>query len=592
MSITIRLPSGERREIIQERILIGRGARCPICLPEAGHLQEEHARLRKIADRWIVESRGDWLIRVGDAPPTKYGWLKTGDVIRLSQVGPDLVFEPAHEDVVLAGLESPEEAVAWHQMPPPLPSRETASSATPPPLPHQTASRPSTPPIPARSVPARSALPTNPGHPGASRPIPPPLPDQPAPYRSAPPPLPAEQATRATPPPLPGQPSPTRRQPPPLPTQRSTTRSEVLPEDSGDGEGENHGHDDDPLPDRRRCDRERSGPESTGEVEPDEEDDEPGDDPDSPDRSWHTMVGTWVFGTLLLGFFGYVFILGPDKLPEFKQRMLGISCGLLAGLFAYFLTGEIKLRLPEVDGLIGEKSRATGGVGVFALVLLLWSSPFAPIGLAEKVDSIKTDTVAIRSDTQEIKQGVGELGRLGGLIKDPQTPSDFYHNARVQELSGRFAEAFADYDEYVTSNQIFVDPYLAYLQLLRIQQGNETAVDKFGSLRKRFPDNPAIEFVALRLLSGGRRLSALEEFATRHADFGPVIFDMADHFSNAVMSNRTGVDSERERDLLRAFIRSAVSGKFARFYIDKNLAAKLLDDARGRLERFFVVRDG
>jgi len=39
---------------------------------------------------------------------------------------------------------------------------------------------------------------------------------------------------------------------------------------------------------------------------------------------------TWVFGTLLLLFFVSVFTIGPDKLPEFKQRMLGISCGLLA----------------------------------------------------------------------------------------------------------------------------------------------------------------------------------------------------------------------------------------------------------------------
>ena len=217
MSITIRLPSGERRASSQERILIGRGARCPICIPDAGHLQDEHALLRKIADRWLVESRGNWLIRVGDAAPAKYGWLKTGDVIRLSQFGPDLVFEPAHEDVVLAGLESPEEAASWHPMPPPLPSRGRANSATPPPLPDQRTHRPSPPPIPAGSVPIRSESPTNPGQPGPPLPTPPPLPDQPAPNRPAPPPLPPRPANHLTPPPLPGQPAKVRPTPPPLP---------------------------------------------------------------------------------------------------------------------------------------------------------------------------------------------------------------------------------------------------------------------------------------------------------------------------------------------------------------------------------------
>ena len=170
-----------------------------------------------------------------------------------------------------------------------------------------------------------------------------------------------------------------------------------------------------------------------------------------------------------------------------------------------------------------------------------------------------------------------------GIDQDPRTPAEFYHNARVQELSGRFAQAFADYEKYVASNQSFVDPLLSYLQLLRSQQGNEAAVEMFASLRKRFPENLAIEFVSLRLLSGDRRLSGLEEFVTRHTDFLPAILDIADHFSSTKMPGRTSVDAEHERDQLRVFIRSVESGDFERFYLDKNLAAKLLDDARGRL---------
>ena len=97
-----------------------------------------------------------------------------------------------------------------------------------------------------------------------------------------------------------------------------------------------------------------------------------------PSRTWHTMLGTWVFGALLFAFFVGVFVLGPETLPDFKQRMLGISCGLLAGLFTYFLTGELVLHLPVVGNLVGAKSRATGGVGLFILVMFWWSSPHRP----------------------------------------------------------------------------------------------------------------------------------------------------------------------------------------------------------------------
>ena len=180
---------------------------------------------------------------------------------------------------------------------------------------------------------------------------------------------------------------------------------------------------DDKSPNERGEERQGSTPDSSKAIEQDltKQVNDSENHSESPDRAWHTMAGTWVFGSLLFIFFVLVFTIGPDKLPEFKQRMLGISSPLLAGFFTFFLTGEIKLRFPEMEGFIGEKSRATGGIGIFILVLLWWSSPLAPIGLAEAVDSIKTDTLAIRSDTKEIKEGVGELGRLGDRSRSANT---------------------------------------------------------------------------------------------------------------------------------------------------------------------------
>ena len=185
MTITIQLPTGERREFDQGSVLIGRGASCPIHLPEADHLREEHARLRKVADRWMVESRGDWAIQVGRSDPAKFGWLKPGDVIRLSQGGPELIFEPAHEDVVLASLEPLKETPPSRTMPPPLPPGR-ATSSQPPPLPGRNPTSVAPPPLP--SDPGRS-----------------------------PPPLPSATENSAAPPPLPGQLPSHRPIPPPLP---------------------------------------------------------------------------------------------------------------------------------------------------------------------------------------------------------------------------------------------------------------------------------------------------------------------------------------------------------------------------------------
>jgi tetratricopeptide (TPR) repeat protein len=205
------------------------------------------------------------------------------------------------------------------------------------------------------------------------------------------------------------------------------------------------------------------------------------------------------------------------------------------------------------------------------------------LGISTAVGEIKQDTTQILVETKRIGDNVEILGKLGGLIKKPETPSDFYHNARIYELSGKFGEAFAAFERYIAFDEEFADAFLSYLKLLRTQRGHEAAVHEFAKLQQRLPNNVALEFVALKLLSGEKRLSELEQFSHERSDFGPVFLDLANFFSESEMPNRSGVDSENEQRYLKQFVDAAERGDFVRFYIDKIKANELLADARGRL---------
>lgn len=99
----------------------------------------------------------------------------------------------------------------------------------------------------------------------------------------------------------------------------------------------------------------------------------------APGTRWHAL-GAWVFGSLLLAFFVGVFVFAPDSLPPFKQRMVGFASAILAGLFAFFMTGRLGVRLTEAElGRVWLALNAAGGLIAFALTLWWWSSPFAPI---------------------------------------------------------------------------------------------------------------------------------------------------------------------------------------------------------------------
>jgi hypothetical protein len=87
------------------------------------------------------------------------------------------------------------------------------------------------------------------------------------------------------------------------------------------------------------------------------------------------MLPSWIFGGLLLCFILGVFIWAPNSLPPFKLQLLAFICALLAGLFTFFFTGVIGLTV----GIGNWKVQATGGIGVFVLVLRWWFSDRAPV---------------------------------------------------------------------------------------------------------------------------------------------------------------------------------------------------------------------
>lgn len=93
---------------------------------------------------------------------------------------------------------------------------------------------------------------------------------------------------------------------------------------------------------------------------------------------------TWIFGSLFVAFLFAVFAFAPPFLPVFKQRILAIVSALLAGLFVYFLTGDLGVSGKAGKGVFGRLAvKGSGGAAAFVLVLAWWLSPWSPIESAD-----------------------------------------------------------------------------------------------------------------------------------------------------------------------------------------------------------------
>ena len=84
--------------VSEEHIPIGSDPCCAIVFADVPEVKPIHAVIKEISGRWLVEACDTELLRVGNAEPGKRHWLKSGDVIRLTQNGPEITFDPRDED--------------------------------------------------------------------------------------------------------------------------------------------------------------------------------------------------------------------------------------------------------------------------------------------------------------------------------------------------------------------------------------------------------------------------------------------------------------------------------------------------------------
>ena len=112
MAITLEMPSGQSIVLESQSVTIRPDRQCDVRLPG---IQPRHAKIIKIAGKWMIESVGDWLLQVGDGVPGRKCWINPGDRIRLTESAPVIVFQPQAHD---GGIFTP--ASAETSEPPPV----------------------------------------------------------------------------------------------------------------------------------------------------------------------------------------------------------------------------------------------------------------------------------------------------------------------------------------------------------------------------------------------------------------------------------------------------------------------------------------
>ncbi len=111
---------------------LGTASRCSLVCPASSGLEPEHARLRQVGGRWLLEAASQQQFRIGTQPPSRMVWLTTGSAIEFVGTNFRLTVsdQPSDQTGGVQGLQtlgSPRDTISSSSQPVPLGTVATGS---------------------------------------------------------------------------------------------------------------------------------------------------------------------------------------------------------------------------------------------------------------------------------------------------------------------------------------------------------------------------------------------------------------------------------------------------------------------------------
>lgn len=180
------------------------------------------------------------------------------------------------------------------------------------------------------------------------------------------------------------------------------------------------------------------------------------------------------------------------------------------------------------------------------------------MGIIEKdLKDIKQTTADIKQDTSEIKSKIDDIAdsafKQGGIISNPQTAEEFYHNAWLFEKNGDYGNARKAYVKYFSFNTDKLDPHINFQKFLKIQEGLAGAREIYNEMFDE--SNLVNKYAKILLENKEQKLAKLQTFATENPNFAPVFYELAKMYSPSANAEQSIDDKKNEKEYIDKFLK-------------------------------------
>lgn len=206
---------------------------------------------------------------------------------------------------------------------------------------------------------------------------------------------------------------------------------------------------------------------------------------------------------------------------------------------------------------------------------------------AQNVEAMATAQAAGFAD---IQSAFADLQAGQTLVADPQTPQEWYSNARIYQLKGDTAKAVAAYEGYLPFALEYIDPLEQYVDLLKSTEGIARTRQIMSDWFNQQPDNKALELIVAQLQDfPEERMARLNDLAQRAPDFAPVFYALGQEHSTLLRQSFTQAEVEAQAEAFGKLLELETNQVYSRYFIDKERAQENLTTAKTLMESYSIV---
>ena len=186
---------------------------------------------------------------------------------------------------------------------------------------------------------------------------------------------------------------------------------------------------------------------------------------------------------------------------------------------------------------------------------------------------VEVDVNSLNNQMAQVLSEIVKVGQTGGLISDPNTYAEYYHNARILQQRGEIDLAMQAYEQALSEGYLFVDPLLDLLDLANARYGEDgTKIYFDDKLKNRIPKQ--LNDIGGLVLNGDI-VTLVQPILDDKATFSPLLaIWLESSFINWDDLDTLTVGKARAK-AVELISKDYKSGKLQSFFVDKIRGATL-----------------